>query len=148
VALRQPLSRVQAIVGFVTGLVTIGGVILPLIGVMPRSRPQGELVAVVHDVRSRKPVVNATIEVLTLQDAIVTTLFSKDDGARYLLKQGGYRLRVTHPKYTTQVRQVLMQPGQRAQIYFALAPVAPPPPKVVTTEKVSTVKKLFRGIGL
>ena len=138
----------QGIVGFITGLLTIGGLVLPLVAVMPRSRPQGELVAVVHEAHSRKPVTNASIELLTLQNAIITTLIPKEGGrARYTLKEGVYRLRVTHPKYTAQIRQILVQPGQRAEIFFALTPIAPPS-RVVRTEKVGSVRKFFRDLGL
>lgn len=148
--LRHPLSRVQTTVALITGLITIGGVILPLVGVMPVQHVHGEVVTVVRDAQSRRPVTNATIEIVTLDDAVITTLFSKEGGrARYLLKEGGYRLRVMHPKFNTQVRQIVIQPGQPAEIHFALAPIPRSQPKAVAApEKVGAVRRFFQNFGI
>ena len=98
--LRQPLSTVQTIVGILAGWLTSGGGFLSFTGfTSPHTPPpQGEIVAVVQDVRSSKPLPQATVEIFTPQDAIVTTLNAEADGhlARKL-KEGRYRLRGRAP---------------------------------------------------
>jgi hypothetical protein len=148
-ALRQPLSRVQATVGFLTGITTIAGVLLPFLGVLWSPRVHGEVITVVQDGRSRTPVADATVEILTLEGAIVTTLTPWEEGrAHSRLKEGGYRLRVTHPKFATEVRQIHVQGGQTAEIHVALMQ-RPAPLRVMTvTGNVGPLRKFVRGLGL
>jgi carboxypeptidase family protein len=150
VVLRQPLSTVQTVVGILAGLLTIGGGFLSFSG-FAQSAPaphQGEIVAVVHDVRSSKPLTQATVEIFTPQDAIVTTLNVEPDGhlARRL-KEGRYRLRVTHPGFLTEVRHVEVHSGQRSDIRIALGP-RPPAPRVTkaVAEEPGPVTKFFREV--
>jgi hypothetical protein len=150
VALRQPLSTVQTVVGILAGLLTIGGGFLSYSGFVSTASPpqQGEIVAVVQD-RSSKPIPQATVEIFTPQDAIVTTLNVEPDGRlTRRLKEGRYRLRVTHPSFATAVRHVEVHAGQRSDVRIALAP-PPAPPRVIKTvaaEEPGPVQKFFREV--
>jgi hypothetical protein len=132
--LHKPLSQYQTVVGIGAGLVTILGTLGSMIGF---SSPvvQAELMTTVHNARSRVPVSGATIEIRTATDAVVTTLSADGDGrARYKVREGEYRLRVTHPQYLPDVKSIQVQGGQIADIRVALvmpirvAPKPPPPP--------------------
>ena len=141
------LSRAQAIFGIIAAVLSIGG---SLYGYLRVTRPPntGELVAIVRD-RGDKPLPEATIEVLTPKDALVTTLRASDPaGARYTLKEGTYRLRASHPKLAAETRTVQVIAGQTSEIRFRLAPRAAASPTVPGTEPVGeaveTLKKIFR----
>jgi Carboxypeptidase regulatory-like domain len=152
--LRQPLSTVQTVVGILAGLLTIGGGFLSFSGITAASPPpqQGEIVAVVQDARSHRPLSQANIEISTPQDAIVTSVHVEPDGhlARRL-KEGRYRLRVTHPGFLTEVRLVEVHAGQRSDVRIALGP-RPPAPRVtrattvVVVEEPGPIEKFFRDL--
>ena len=94
---------------------------------MKESRGEGgpldiEIVAVVQDARSGKAVTDATVEVLTPRDALVTTLGAADGEARSQMKEGPYRLRVTHPRFAPEVRQIQVIAGQTTEVRVRLAP--------------------------
>ena len=133
-ALRQPLSTVQTVIGIVAGMLTIGGGFLSFSGFAAPSAAayQGEIVAVVQDVRSSKPLPRATVEIFTPQDAIVTAQNVEPDGhLSRRLKEGRYRLRVTHPGFLTEVRHIEVHAGQRSDLRIALGPRPPAAPRVV-----------------
>jgi len=141
------LSRAQAIFGIIAAVLSIGGSVY---GYLRVTRPPntGELVAIVRD-RGDKPLPEATIEVLTPKDALVTSLRASDPaGARYTLKEGTYRLRASHPKLAAETRTVQVIAGQTSEIRFRLAPRAAASPTVPSTEPVGeaveTLKKIFR----
>ena len=152
--LRQPLSTVQTVVGILAGLLTIGGGFLSFSGITASATTpqQGEIVAVVQDARSHKPLPQANIEISTPQDAIVTSVHVEPDGhlARRL-KEGRYRLRVTHPGFLTEVRLVEVHAGQRSDVRIALG-VKPPPPRVMKAvavapvEEPGPIEKFFRNL--
>ena len=143
------LTRVQATLGIIAALLSIGGA---LYGYLKPGKPvaadKGEIVAIVED-RSGKPVGDATVEVLTPKDALVTSLASAGGEAKRQLKEGTYRLRVTHPRYATEVRQIQIVAGQTAEIRVRLAPRAAgsplTPAERAVNEGVDTLrKKVFR----
>jgi hypothetical protein len=149
-ALRQPLSTVQTVIGIVAGILTIGGGFLSFSGFAAPSAAsqQGEIVAVVHDVRSSKPLSRATVEIFTPQDAIVTAQHVEPDGhLSRRLKEGRYRLRVTHPGFLTEVRHIEVHAGQRSDLRIALGP-RPPAPRLVkaVAEEPGPVQKFFREV--
>ena len=122
------LSRTQAIAGLVAAFLSMGGSVYGYLRIT--SPPtHGELVAVVHD-RADAPLLDAQIDVLTPKEALVTSFSSADTGARRPLKEGTYRLRVSHPKYATETRLVQVIAGQTSEVRFKLGPraVAAPPP--------------------
>lgn len=142
------LSRAQAIFGLIAALLSIGGSVY---GYLRVTRPPntGELIAIVRD-RGDKPLPEATIEVLTPKDALVTSLSAANPaGARYTLKEGTYRLRASHPKLATETRTVQVIAGQTSEVRFRLAPRAAASPSVVpgteqVGEAVETLKKIFK----
>jgi PEGA domain len=144
------LTRLQGVCGMAAALLSIGGAFGYFV---PPKSDRGEVLAIVQEARSGKPVADATVEVLTLHDALVTTLppAAGVGSARAApMKEGTYRLRVQHPRYVTESRQIYVLAGQTAEIRLRLAPrpAPPPPPPAVAAEKPSGpfegLKKLFR----
>ena len=64
---------------------------------------------------------NATVEILTLNNAVVTTLNSGFFGkANSTLDEGQYRIRIKHPKFGAEARHVQIMSGQTAEIRVQL----------------------------
>lgn len=154
VVLSTPLSRVQAVVGVLAGCLTIVGTLVSYTGLTKPPAPvQGEIVALVQLAANHKPLPGATVEILTAQDAIVTTLSPEADGRiTRKLKEGRYRLRVTHPNLVPETRYVEVHAGQRSQVRVALMPrqVARPARSVASVtvvEQSGAVRKFFKGLG-
>lgn len=139
------LPRTHSIIGIIAGCLSIS---LGLYSYLHLSKPAapvvGDVVAIVQDARTGKPVTDATVEILTLKDAVVTTLVPGTPGqARGKLKEGTYRLRVTHPRFVAETRQVQVMAGQTSEVHLRLVP--PPPPRVgPVDEAVGAVKKIFK----
>ena len=145
--LRQPMTKLQTVVGFGAGLVTIAGTITSLAGLGAAIPSKGEVVAVVQD-RARKPLAAATVEILTPQDALVTTLTAEQDGrVVHRVKEGRYRLRVTHPQFAPETRQVEVHAGERSEIRVLLARPATPSVKTVIAQSPGSIRKFFRELG-
>ena len=65
----------------------------------------GNLVTIVQAAGSRGDVSDATIEVLTAQDALVATLMPDATGrVAHELTEGIYVVRVSHPRYAPEVQ--------------------------------------------
>jgi len=143
------LTRVQGMCGMAAAILSIGGGLG--YSMVPVRHDRGEVLAIVQEARSGRPVANATVEVLTLKDALVTTVppGAGVGSARVPMREGTYRLRVMHPRYVTESRQIYVLSGQTAEVHVRLAArPAPPPPPAVVPEKPSTspfdgLKKLF-----
>ncbi len=150
--LRQPLSRIQAVVGITAGVISIVGAFYSVkYGVAPRVR-EGQIVAIVQDARSHRPVTDATVEIYTAKDAIVTTLTPKQQGRiRHTVREGNYKLRVSHPRFLAEIRPVQVQAGQVSEVRLALAPRPVPvtnsKPAAKSESSGSTIKKFFRKLG-
>ena len=150
------LTKVQAIFGLVAALLSIGGALYGYLRPGKAPPTTGELVAIVQDAKSGKPVTEATLELLTPQDALVTTLSLSEGQARRQLREGLYRLRVTHPRYATEERPIQVMAGETAEIRVRLAPRSPatkPPttaPSATSSAErainqgVESIKKIFR----
>jgi hypothetical protein len=154
VVLSTPLSRVQAVIGVLAGCLTIVGTLVSYTGLTKPPTPvQGEIVALVQLAANHRPLPGATVEILTAQDAIVTTLSPETDGRiTRKLKEGRYRLRVTHPNLVPETRYVEVHAGQQSQVRVALVPRsvprAPRPVASVTVvEQPGPVRKFFKGLG-
>ena len=114
------MSRLQAVVGLLAGLTSIGGAMYS--GVTYLAAPgQGAVAVLVQEARTERPIRDATVEILTPEDGLLTTLAPAADGlARYPLREGGYRVRVTHPKLGAETRDVEVRSGQTAEVRFHL----------------------------
>jgi hypothetical protein len=153
----ERLPKVQMIVGLIAGTVSILGAVYSVVS-PSRSRPAlGEVVTVVRENRSKKAIADATVEILTLKDALVTRLSSRPQGqARIPLREGDYRLRVSHPKLGRDIRQIHVLAGQTTEFHVALGPppVATRPaasaPRAssrnVVSRSVDSVKRFFRDL--
>jgi len=123
-----PLARVQTIVGLIAGLLSIGaGVYSFLWATRPAVSTAGEVVTVVFEANSSTLVPDAVAELFSEKgNALVTTLTPQGPGrARQTVKEGTYRLRVTHPRYVAEVRQIQVLAGQTAEVRVRLAPRVP-----------------------
>ena len=148
------LTKVQAIFGLVAALLSIGGALYGYLRPGKAVPTTGELVAIVQDAKSGKPVTEATLELLTAENALVTTLSLSDGEARRRLREGLYRLRVTHPRYATEERPIQVMAGETAEVRVRLAPrtAATKPPTTSPTSSaerainqgVDSIKKIFR----
>ena len=157
VVLSAPLSRVQAVVGVLAGCLTIIGTLVSYTGLTKPPAPvQGEIVALVQLANNHKPLPGATVEILTAQDAIVTTLSPEADGRiTRKLKEGRYRLRVTHPNLLPETRFVEVYAGQQSQVRLALVPRPAARPaarpvsvaNVTVVEQPGPVRKFFKDLG-
>jgi PEGA domain-containing protein len=147
------LTRLQGVAGTLAAIISIGGAFGYLVPFQTKS-DRGEVLAIVQEARTGKPVADATVELLTLHDLLVTTVppAAGAGTAKTPMKEGTYRLRVVHPKYTTESRQIYVLAGQTAQIQLRLSPRPAPPPPPVVMEKpeppanspYENIKKLFR----
>ena len=138
------LSRFHAIVGIIAGFISISVGLYSYLYFSKAAAPVvGEIVAIVQDAGTGKPVTDATVEVLTLKDAVVTTLTPGAEGqARGRLKEGTYRLRVIHPRFVAEARQVQIVAGQTSEVRLRL--VQPAPKAGPLDEAVGAVKKIFK----
>lgn len=119
--LNEPLSRFRPIVGLLAGLISISGTLFSIPQLFTGAPGMGEVVAVVRDAKSDKPVPDATIEILNPQNALVATLTPNASGrAPRALKEGPYRVRVSHPRFAAEVRQVHVQAGRTAEVRVRL----------------------------
>jgi hypothetical protein len=119
--LRVSLSRVQTIVGLLAGLVSVFGAVYSVPQFFKPAPGMGEVVALVQEAKSEKAVAGATIEILTAKNALVTTLTPDSLGqVRYALKEGPYRVRVSHPRFSAEVRQIHVFSGQTVEVRVRL----------------------------
>jgi hypothetical protein len=111
-------SRVQAIVGLTAGLLSIS---FSLAAFFTPASNKAELVAIVQDGKTEKAVSDATVEVLTPQDAVITMLKPDWSGkARFKLDEGRYRVRVSHPGYRPEVRDVQLISKESTELRLQL----------------------------
>jgi hypothetical protein len=117
-ALNMSLSRLQTIVGLTAGLLSITGFLVAFLKPAP---DKGKLVTIVQDAKTEKALPDATIEVMTLADVLVTTLTPDSSGeARYTLSEGHYRVRVNHPQYVSESRDIRLISGQDTEVRVRL----------------------------
>ena len=143
---RVTLPRAHSVIGIIAGCLSITlGIYSYLHLGKPAVPVTGDVVAIVQDGRTGRPMSDATVEVLTLKDAVVTTLAPGTNGqVRGKLKEGTYRLRVTHPRFVAETRQVQVVAGQISEVHVRLVPPAPPPKQGPVDEAVGAVKKIFK----
>src|SRR5207237_434968 len=116
--LKISFSRLQTFVGLAAGILSIAGALAAFFRPAPG---KAELVAIVQDAKTGKTATDATIEILTPRDVIVTTLKPDWSGkARYPLAEGHYRVRVSHPRYSPEVRDVQLISSQSTEVRLQL----------------------------
>lgn len=147
--LNPSLSRIQAFVGLVAGLLSISGALWTSLSLFaPTPAPtHGQVVAVVEEAKTEKAITDARIEILTLQNALITTITPNYFGkARHSLEEGPYRIRISHPRYAAEVRQIHVVKGQTAQVHVRLRGGSSSPldsAERVVREGVGVVRRIF-----
>jgi hypothetical protein len=142
---RLSLSRFQAVVGTLAGIGSITGAAFSLVQ-FARPANTGGLVTIVQAAGSGRSLTDATIEVLTPQNLVVATLTPGSTGrVTRELTEGAYVVRVSHPRYATEVRRVLVLPRQTVEIRATLraAGSSSPIERAVNNGK-SAVRKALR----
>ncbi|GAC1460764.1 MAG: hypothetical protein PVSMB1_11030 [Gemmatimonadaceae bacterium] len=135
------LSRFQAVVGTLAGIASITGAAFSLVQ-FARPANTGNLVTIVQAAGSGRSLTDATIEVLTPQNAIVATLTPDSTGrVTQELTEGVYVVRVSHPRYAADVRRVQVLPRQTVQIRASLRAVSSSPIERSVNSRVSAVRK-------
>ena len=138
------LSRVQAIVGTVAGIISIAGAVFS-ISPFAQSSTTGELVTTVQEAGSHHTVSDATVEVLTTQNDVVATLTPDANGrATQELREGVYIVRISHPRYAAEVRRVQVFPRQTVEIRTTLRAGSSSPLDRAVNNGVRAVRKALR----
>jgi len=102
-------------------------------------------VTIVEAAGSRRGVTDATVEVLTTQNAIVATLTPDSAGrAAQELTEGVYLVRVSHPRYAAEVRRVQVLPRQTVEIRASLRAGSSSPIAHAVNNGVSAVRRALR----
>jgi len=115
-------SRAQAIIGVLTGVLSIAGALYSGVSYLIAPK-QGEVAALVRESRTDRPLIDATVEVLTPEDTLVTTLAPAADGwTRHSLYAGKYHIRVTRPGFGSDTKPIQVLPGRSVEVQFHLTP--------------------------
>jgi len=136
--------RVQAVVGTLAGVVSVVGALLSLVQFVHPVNT-GSLVATVKAADSRRSVTDATIEVLTSENAIVATLTPDATGrATQDLKEGVYIVRLSHPRYAAEVRRIEVRRRQTVALAVSLRSGSSSPVERALNGGVGAVRKALR----
>ena len=137
------LPRVQAVVATVAGVASITGAVFSLVQfAAPATR--GELVTLVQTAASHRPVTDATIEILTTQDALVATLTPDSAGrAKQQLREGVYVVRVSHPRYAAESRRIQVTARQTTEIRTNLHAGSSSPLERTVNKGVNALRNAF-----
>ena len=139
------LSRFQATVGTMAAVCSVTGAAFSL-AQFARPAKTGELVAVVQAAGSRRSVSDATIEIVTTENAIVATLTPDSRGrATKDLPEGVYTVRVRHPRYAPEVRRIHVLPRQTVEIRATLRAAAPTPGSAAARGSSSPIQRAVGG---
>ncbi len=141
------LSVFQTFVGVTAGIISILGALFAIPSYFKPAPGKGQIVAIILEAKTEKAVSDATVEILTPNNAVVTTFNSNYFGkASYPLEEGLYRLRVSDPKFAPEVRHVQVASGQSAEVRVRLHSGASVPLRQaerLIDEGVSAVKRVF-----
>lgn len=142
------LSWFQPVVVVTAGLLSIVGGAYSVLQIF-RPAGAGEVLAIIHESRSGRPVAAATVEILTTQDALVATLMSPENGRiRQTLKEGSYRLSIKHPDFRDEQRTIQVVSGQTVDVRIALTEGIGGQTTRAVGEGVGAVRRFFRDLGL
>jgi hypothetical protein len=136
-------SGFHKVVGTLAGIASITGAAFSLVQF---ARPTtGDLVTIVQAAGSHQSVTDATIEVLTTQNAIVATLTPDSTGrVTQELTEGVYVVRVSHPRYAADVRRVQVLRRQTVEIRASLRAGSSSSIDRAVNNGVSAVRRAFR----
>ncbi|HEY6892587.1 MAG TPA: carboxypeptidase regulatory-like domain-containing protein [Rhodanobacteraceae bacterium] len=135
------LPRVQALVATTAGILSIGGAVFSATPFAGRVA-NGQLVATVQEAGSHRTVADATIEVLTTDNALVATLTPDAAGrASQDLHEGVYVVRVSHPRYAADVRRVQVQSRHTVEIKASLRSGSSSPVQRAVSDGVRAVRR-------
>jgi hypothetical protein len=110
------LSRIQSVVAILAGVASVAGAAGSVVQ-FTRPPHMGSVVVNVRAASTQRSVADATVEVLTTDNALVATL--KPDATGRVtqdLREGVYVVRVSHPRYAADVRRVQVQPQQTVAV--------------------------------
>lgn len=153
--MRPSFSSIQSLVGLTAGVTSIVGGVYSLARVVAPVPVAGDVVAVVREAGTDRPVPRATVEFLAPDGSLVTTAVTGDDGtANRSLHAGAYRLRVAAPALAGDARDVRVLAGGTSEVRFALATSARRTPHAgpidgaarAVGKGVSGVRSFFRRI--
>jgi hypothetical protein len=117
----KSFTTVQSMVALVAGLSSIVGAAYSAVGTFHGGPAPGEIVAIVRDASTARPVTGAVVEVLATDSSLVTTAVQGDDGlARRSVPPGAYRVRIVHPDFVDAVRDVQVASATTAEMRVAL----------------------------
>jgi hypothetical protein len=109
------------LVSLAAGLVSITGALIAIPNFLKSVHGKGELVAIVQDAKTGKALSDATVEILTPQGTLVTTLTPNSSGeASSALDAGRFRVHVSHPQFGDQTREVQVVSRESTQIRVQL----------------------------
>jgi hypothetical protein len=132
------VSKLQTFVSLAAGLVSIAGALIAIPNFFKPAHGKGELVAIVQDAKTDKVMSDATIEILTAQGVLVTTLTPNSSGkASCTLDEGRFRVRVSHPGFGGEVREVQVVSRESTQIRVQLRA------STSSTSFPRTIRRLF-----
>ena len=138
------LSRIQTVVATLAGIVSVSGAAWSVVD-FARGGNTGELVAVVQAAGSHRSVPDATVEILTTQDALIATLTPDATGrATQELKQGEYVVRVSHPRYAAEARRIQVMPQHTTEVRTNLRAGSSSPVKRAADKSATALRKIFR----
>ena len=139
------LSRIQAIVATLAGITSLVGAVFSVVQ-FAGPGTTGELVATVHAAGSPRGIADATVEVLTTENALVATLTPDATGrATQALNAGVYVVRVSHPRYAAEARRIQVQPQQTVEVKTTLRAGSSSPIERAARKGVGAVR---RTLGL
>ena len=138
------LSRIQAAVATLAGVVSVTGAAWSVVD-FARGGSTGEVVAVVQAAGSHRSVPDATVEILSAQDALVATLTPDATGrATQELKEGVYVVRVSHPRYAAEARRIQVVPQHTTEVRTNLRAGSSSPVSRGLSKSASGIRKVFR----
>ena len=139
------LTRIQSLVATLAGITSLVGAVFSVVQFAGPGRT-GELVATVHAAGSPQGITDATVEVLTTENALVATLTPDSAGqVTQELNEGVYVVRVSHPRYAAEVRRIQVQPKQTVEIKTTLRAGSSSPIERAAKKGVGAVR---RTLGL
>jgi hypothetical protein len=112
----------QSAIAAVAGLTSIAGGAWSAVHYWKPAPGVGDVVTVVRSAGGGRPVRGATVELLTPDGAVVSTVAASEDGiARRALPEGSYQVRVRHPQLGDETRAVRVLPGETTEVLVQLA---------------------------